>query len=63
MNSINLNMKSVEVKTETRAIKAEWTREMATDISQFKIIDYEDYIAKEVRREMRKISINKIFKN
>ena len=54
-------MKSVEVKAETRAIKCEWTREMATDISQFSNI-YEDF-AKEVRKEMRKISINKIFKN
>lgn len=59
-------MKSIEVKAETRAIRATWTREMAYDISQFSGIDnssFESYLTKELRREMRKKSINKIFKN
>jgi hypothetical protein len=66
MNSINLNMTSVEVKAETRALKCEWTREMAKDIDTYHNFDmssFEIYIAKEMRKEMRKKSINKIFQN
>jgi len=66
MNSVNLNIKSVEVKSETRALKVEWTRELATDISQFAGFDteyFERVLASEYRRESRKKSINKIFKN
>lgn len=66
MSSINLNMKSVEVKAETRAIKSKWTREMVTDITQFSGINtdhFERILAKEIRRESRKKSIDKIFKN
>jgi hypothetical protein len=56
-------MTSVEVKAETKAIKCEWTREMATDISQFAGFDdyFDRVLAKEFRRELRKKSINKIF--
>ena len=63
MKSINLDMNSVEVKSETRALKATWTREMAKDIeslTDFDMSSFEKYIAKEMRREMRKKSINKI---
>ena len=66
MNSVNLNIKSVEVKSETRALKVGWTRELATDISQFAGFDaeyFERVLASEYRRENRKKSINKIFKN
>ena len=66
MNSINLNVTSVEVKAETRAIRATWTPEMAKDIESFKSFDmssFEIYIAKEIRKESRKKSINNIFNN
>lgn len=66
MNSVNLNIKSVEVKSETRALKVEWTRELATDISQFAGFDteyFERVLASVYRRESRKKTINKIFKN
>lgn len=66
MKSINLNMTSVEVKAETRSIKATWNRELAADISSFTNIDtdfLESVLTKELRRETRKKSINKIFKN
>ena len=66
MNSINLNMNSVEVKAETRALKASWTPELAKDIDTFHDLDmssFERYIAKELRRKNRKNSINKIFNN
>jgi hypothetical protein len=66
MNSVSLNMKSVEVKAETRALKATWTRELAKDLEIFTGIDnssFESYFVKEMRRESRKKSINKIFQN
>ena len=63
MKSVNLNMTSVEVKSETRAIKCTWTHEMAKDIqsqTDLNMSSFEKYIAREMRREMRKKSINKI---
>ena len=66
MKSINLNVNSVEVKAETRVIKATWTHEMAKDLESFTDLDlssFEVYIAKELRRQNRKKSINKILKN
>ncbi len=66
MKSINLNINSVEVKAETRAIKATWTREMAKDIqsqTDLNMSSFEQYIAKEIRKENRKKSINKILGN
>ena len=66
MKAINLNMASVEVKAETRTIKSNWSRELVTDISQFTGIDNDVFIRileKEIRRDSRKKSINKIFQN
>ncbi len=66
MKSINLNMTSVEVKAETRTIKTAWTIEKAEDIQSLTDLDmtsFERYFAKELRRESRKKSINKILKN
>lgn len=66
MKAINLNMTSVEVKAETRTIKSNWSRELVTDISQFTGIDNDVFIRileKEIRRDSRKKSINKIFQN
>jgi hypothetical protein len=59
-------MKSIEVKAKTRALRSTWTREMAIDINQFSGIDnssFESYLIKEIRKEKRKKSINKIFQN
>lgn len=66
MKSIGLNMTSVEVKAETRQLRATWTPELAKDIASYHNFDmssFETYIAKELRREGRKKSINKIFQN
>jgi len=66
MESVNLNMTSVEVKAETRALKCEWTSEMSKDLESFTDIDmssFEIYIAKELRRKNRKNSIKNIFPN
>jgi hypothetical protein len=62
MNSINLNLKSIDVKATVRPLRAKWTAEMATDIDHFSS-SFERYFAKELRRENRKSSINKIFNN
>jgi hypothetical protein len=59
-------MTSVEVKAQTRTLKASWTREMAKDLEVFTDIDmssFEIYIAKELRRKNRKNSIKNIFSN
>jgi hypothetical protein len=66
MKSIDIEMTSVEVKSKTRAIKATWNRELVKDLEVFTRIDsssFENYFVKEMRREMRKKSINKIFQN
>lgn len=66
MKSIGLNMTSVEVKAETKQLRATWTPKMAKDIESYHSFDmssFEIYIAKELRREGRKKSINKIFQN
>jgi len=61
MNHINLNMKSAEVKTEVREIRASWTREMALEVASYHgmNLNIEELI---FRPERRKGSINKIFK-
>lgn len=66
MNSIEINMTSVDVKAETRSVRATWTREMAKDIESYHSFDmssFEQYIAKELRKQSRKKAINKIFQN
>jgi hypothetical protein len=64
MESVNLNMTSVEVKAETRSLKCKWTREMSKDLESFTdMSSFEIYIAKELRRKNRKNSIKNIFPN
>ena len=66
MKSVDISMTSVEVKAQTRTLKASWTREMDKDLEVFTDIDmssFEIYIAKELRRKNRKNSIKNIFSN
>ena len=62
-------MRSVQVKAETRAIRATWTRELAADLDSYHNIDIEQELSllkEEIRKERasnRKKSINKIFNN
>lgn len=67
MKEINLNMKSVEVKTTTRALRVNWTSEMAQDLSTYygmdNISSIEMALLKEIIREKRKNKINKIYKS
>ena len=63
-------MRSVEVKAETRSIRATWNRELADDIELYHSLDIDkelSYLLKEELRKQRvskrKKSINKIFQN
>ena len=63
-------MRSVQVKAETRAIRATWTRELAADLDSYHNIDIEQefshLLKEEIQKERasnRKKSINKIFNN
>lgn len=64
MNSIDIKMNSIEVKSKTRTLRSTWTREMADDIQSLTDLDmssFEKYIAKEIRKTNRIRNIKKIF--
>jgi hypothetical protein len=70
MNSIDINMRSVQVEAKTRPIKATWTRELITDLDSYHNIDIEKELSHLLKEELRKHrvsnrkkSINKIFQN
>ena len=62
MKSININMTSVEVKAEVRALRCEWTTEMVSDLNSFHGLD-PNIFEKSLRRETRKEKIKNIFNN
>jgi hypothetical protein len=66
MKSVDLKIKSVEVKATTRPIRAQWTAEMATDLSSYHNIDtskMESMLMKELRANERKYTIRKIYES
>ena len=70
MNSIDLNMRSVQVESKTRALRATWTRELANDLESYHNIELDKELAYLLSEEVRKMrdsnrkkSINKIFQN
>ena len=63
MSSINLNMSSVEVKAETRALRATWSHEMVQDLNSYHGVSLEKEIERIFRIEKRKNSIKNIFPN
>jgi hypothetical protein len=70
MNSVDINMRSVQVETKTRALRSTWTRELATDLDSYHNIDIEKELSHLLKEELRKQrassrkkSINKIFQN
>ena len=70
MYSIDINMRSVQVETKTRALRSTWTRELATDLDSYHNIDIEKELSHLLKEELRKQrassrkkSINKIFQN
>ena len=70
MNSIDINMRSVQVETKTRELRSTWTRELITDLDSYHNIDIEKELSHLLKEELRKQrassrkkSINKIFQN
>jgi hypothetical protein len=70
MNLVDLNMRSVQVESKTRALKATWTSELANELDMYHNLDIEKELAyllkDEIRKQRvskRKKSINKIFQN
>jgi hypothetical protein len=57
MKSIDLKMTSVEVKTETRPLRTQWTRELATDLQSMK--EWNDI----ARTSSRKSKVCKIYES
>ena len=67
MNEINLSMKEVIVKSESRPLRSKWTTELSSDLEVYINTDIEAALEKElgdeIRREMRKKKIEKILKH
>lgn len=63
MKYLNLNTTSVEVKSETRTLRASWTSEMVQELNSYHGVSLEKEIEKIFRIEKRKKSIKNIFKS
>ena len=65
MKSIGLSMTSVEVKADTRVLRATWSRDLSHDLKSYHGINIDD-LASQLMSEMikskRKQKIYKIFK-
>lgn len=68
MKSVDLKMTSVEVKTETRALRSKWTREMAADLQSIHMDDASEIemtLMKEwrnmTRTSVRRLKVRKIY--
>lgn len=60
MKSIDSNTSSVEVKAESRPLRAKWTREIAK-CNIDALAELERLLANELKKEERKSSIRKIY--
>ena len=56
MKSIDLKMTSVEVKTETRPLHAQWTRELATDLQSMYGMDHVSKMKDALMKEFNDIA-------
>lgn len=65
MKEISVNMTTVEVKAQTRALRVNWTREVIQDINSMGGISLalEREIMISIRKEKRMNSIKNIFPN
>jgi len=64
MNEINISMKEVIVKSESRPLRSKWTTELSNTYINSDVSDeLERLLASELRREMRKKKIEKILKH
>jgi hypothetical protein len=58
MIDLNINLKSVVVNTELREIRSSWRREIPEAIEKY--ANFEEELKNEIRRQSRKIKIEKI---
>ncbi len=67
MNEINISMKEVIVKSESRPLRSKWSTELSTDLNVLIYTDVsgelERLLGDELRREMRKKKIERILKH
>jgi hypothetical protein len=67
MNEINISMKEVIVKSESRPLRSKWSTELSTDLNVYINTDVsgelERLLGNELRREMRKKKIERILKH
>lgn len=56
MKSIDLKMTSVEVKTETRPLRTQWTRELATDLQSMYGMDHVSKMESALMKEWNDIA-------
>lgn len=61
MSSININMTSIDVKSEKKSLRYTWSREMVQDLNSYHGISLEKEIEKILRIEKRRNSIKNIF--
>lgn len=58
---MDLKMKTIAVESKTRTIKAQWTAEMAKDLSSYHGIDLDKELSHILRAESRKRKASNIF--
>jgi len=70
MNEINISMKEVIVKSESRPLRSKWSTELSTDLNVYINTDVSGELERllgnelnELRREMRKKKIERILKH
>lgn len=61
MKTINLSLDTVEVKSETKKLRATWSMQMVQDLSSYHGVYLEKELERLLRIENRKNSIKNIF--
>lgn len=61
MKDINLSLGAVEVKSETKKLRATWSMEIAQDLNSYHGLSLEKELKRLLRIENRKNSIKNIF--
>lgn len=63
MRRIDLKLSSKKVESKVRKLRASWTHELANDISISYHEDFEKTLTRELKRQLLKNKISKIFNN
>ena len=53
MNSVDLNMRSVQVESKTRALKATWTSELADELDMYHNLDIDSELTILLKKELQ----------